>query len=257
MDKSSVELLLEQIETLRLHHAKLEARKSPAQKAAEKLQAESLRQAALKAKAAESHQRLIHLFSEWCKRDTWLIGSQAMHLLAGRDPSEVTIFDFIDEKLLGLVRSCAGHSLTVTNPADKPNKWLVKPREWVRWLNEKGYTVPAELTTILFPVSQEITPKQKIAPAQGAREKKKRDRLKALKAFVSDIGERTRKQGIEFDLQSIPVTKADFLKVFHSQYPQIDKISGATFDHDIAEIGLKFKHGTKSNKNNVLVQVFG
>jgi hypothetical protein len=256
MDKTPVEILLEQIETLRRHHAEVEAKKSPAQKAAEKLQFETQRQAALKAKAEKNHQRLTRLFSEWCKRDTWLIESQAMHLLTGIDPSDATIFDAVDEKLWELVKSCAGHSLTITNRADKPNKWLVKPQEWVRWLNEKGYAVPTELTSILFPVTKEITPQLKIAPAQEAREKKKRDRLKALKAFVSDIGERTRKQGIEFDRQSIPVTKADFLKVFHSQHPQIDKISRATFDHDIAEIGLKFKHGTKSNKNNVLARVF-
>jgi len=257
MEKTSVELLLEQIETLRLRHTEIEAKKSPAQKAAERLQFETQRQAALKAKAEKNHQRLISLFSEWCKRDTWLIESQALHLSAGTDPSDATIFDAIDEKLWELVKSCVGHSLSITNPTEKPSKWVVKPREWVRWLNEKGYPVPPELTSILFPATKEITPQLKIAPAQEAREKKKRDRLKALKGFVSDIGERTRKQGIVFDLKSIPVTKADFLRVFHTQYPQIDKISGATFDHDIAEIGLKFKHGTKSNKNNVLVQVFG
>lgn len=254
--KTTTASFIEQLELLQKVHAEARARITPEQRAEEQRQLEARRQAIAHKKAESHHRKLTELYGIWCKRDTWLIESQAMHLLAEREPTEITIFDGIDQELLALVKSCAGHSLQVINPAEKPGRWLVKPPEWVRWLKEKGYSVPKELTNILFPKPQEVTPQQKIAPAQDARERKKRDRQKALKAFMIDITDRARLKSITVDIQSIPVTKADFLQVFYRQYPQIDKISPTTFDHDIADIGIKFKHGTKSNKNNILMQLF-
>lgn len=180
-----------------------------------------------------------------------------MHLLAERDPAKVMLLESINVDIWDLAKSCAGHSLKLVNPQDKHSLWRVTPSEWARWLKEKGCEVPSELVSILFPVSPVVTPEQKIAPAQQAREKKKRDRLKALRAFVNDIGERARKSNIEFDKESIPVTKEDFLKVFHSQYTQIKKTSMPTFNNDISDIGLKFKRGTNSSNNNMLTKLFG
>lgn len=255
-NKTPTDIILEHFESSRRKQAELEARKSPEQKALEKRQAEEKRQAQLKTKAEKTSKKLTQLYSTWCKRDTWLVYKEALYLFVGQDPAETTVFDFINNGIWELARSCAGHSLNLANPKDKDTLWRVTPAEWARWLKEKGYAVPAELTAILSPITPIVTPEQKIAPAQQAREKKKRDRIQALKAFVIEIGERARKNKIEFDKQSIPVTKGDFLKVFHSQYPQIEEISLSTFDHDIAEIGLKFKPGTKPNKNNILVELF-
>lgn len=51
------------------------------------------------------------------------------------------------------------------------------------------------------------------------------------------------------------MTKSDFLKALGSQNPDYKKISMSSFDRDIADIGLKFKSGTKINKNNILKQI--
>lgn len=256
MDKTPSQIFAEQLLSYQLKHAEAEARKSPEQKADEKRHNDALKLAAQQEKAEKESKKLTQLYSNWCKRDTWLVYEQAVYLADGRDPAAFNLVGSNNTQIWELTKSCGGHSLSLVNPKDKPSQWMVSPREWARWLKEKGYSVPVELTAILFPEQPIVTSKQKIAPAQESREKKKRDRLKALKAFVSDVEERARKSRVEFVKVAISVTKGDFLDVFYSQYPQYEKISLTTFEHDIAEIGLKFKSGSKSNKNNQLSKLF-
>lgn len=229
-----------------------EALKSPTQKAAEKQVLDLSREKQLQEKALKERQRKIALFSKWCKRDTWLIQSEALFLTMGCDPSQVTLFDRPTQEIAELVESCVGISLSVINPNDSKNKWRVTPSEWVRWVKYKGYPVPPELIDILFP-SQPSKPS--IAKAQTSREQKKRDRQRFLNTFAFNIEQRAKEKNIAWDNKSIPVTKAEFLDVFYSQYPQIGKISDTTFAHDIAKIGLKFQAGTKCNPNNKLAQI--
>ena len=99
-------------------------------------------------------------------------------------------------------------------------------------------------------------PEKKTSRATQSREKKKRDKILALKKFVADAGERARKTQVRWDDHAIPVTKEEFLKVFHRQYPRIERFSLDSFSTYLREIGIKFKHGVKPKLNNVLDQLF-
>jgi hypothetical protein len=209
-----------------------------------------------RAKKQKEQARLLELYSTWCIRDTWLIYSEAVPLSVGIAPRDMMVFDYLNPNPWELARNCGGHSLSVTNLPEKPERWRVEPREWVRWLMEKRQPVPRELIDVVLPKPNQAEPQKRTIRATMSREEKKRDRIKALKAFIDDVGQRARSKGVDWDLQSIPVTKAEFLVVFYQQYPQIEEISEDSFDRDIAEIGLRFKPGIKRNVNNMLAVLY-
>jgi len=232
-----------------------ESRKSPEQRAQEAKQAQlSAKEFALEKAKKEQTKRDI-LLRSWIKRDTWLIYDEALPLTKAVKPDYETLFSPRDSDLWELVQSCAGHSLTLVNKEANPKQWLVEPFEWVRWLKEKGQHVHPQLVELLYPRT-EIQPALKTAKAIQSREIKKRDRQKAIRTFALEAETRARKNNIVWNKEEIPVTKSDFLKVFGILNPAYKKINMATFDRDIADIGLKFKRGTKSNKNNVLKSIF-
>ena len=232
-------------------NAQNEGRKSPEQKARERQESALAQARRQQEKAAKESQRKRELYSKWCKRDTWRI-DEALHLLMGRDPQDATIFDDFGKELIELIESCVGYSLTVISPKESRKQWRVVPTEWVRWAKQKDLPVPEELTDLLFP---QLPNKPGIAKAQETREQKKRERQRFLKSFAFSIESKAREKNIPWESKAIPVTKDEFLDFFYSQYPQIGRISKFTFDHDIAEIGLKFKAGTKTNPNNPLVKI--
>lgn len=229
-----------------------ESLKSPEQKARDRAAAEIAATKRQQDKNLKEHERKTELYARWCKRDTWVIESEALFLLMGRDPKEVSYLDTPPKEVAELIESCAGVSLKVCNPTESKSKWRVRPQDWVQWVTAKGYAVPKELTSLLFPAAPR---KPSIAKAQESREQKKRDRQRYLKTFTFHVAQRAQSKGLVWDGTSISVTKAEFLDAFYAQYPQIGKISNATFDHDIAEIGLKFKAGTKTNPDNVLAKI--
>ncbi|SEL56963.1 hypothetical protein [Nitrosovibrio tenuis] len=238
-----------------------EARKSAEQRAKE--QAENTlrwareRENKAQAKTEKERLRLKALFSQWCKRDTWLLHDEAIPLVKGYEPTTASLLVGFDNKSLGeLAQSCAGHSLKVVNLNERQNLWRVEPREWARWLTEKGQAVPQELIDILLPKPNNAEPEKKTTRATQTRERKKRDKIVALKKFLADAGERARNAGLDWDEQAIPVTKDEFLEVFCRQYPKTEQIGADSFDRYIKEIGIKFKHGVKHKLNNMLFQLF-
>lgn len=241
-------------EELRKHQerqAQTRARMTPAQLADERKQI----QARQIAKEEKENAKLDSFFKLWLKRDTWLMYDEAMPLTKAEKPEEETIFNLRDEKLWSLIQSCAGHSLQLINPEAKPKQWRVKPSEWVHWLKLKEQFIHPQLEALIYPKTN-IQPTLKTAKAIQSREIIKRDRQKAIKTFAEEIEMRAQKLHIDWKREEIPVTKADFLEVLGKLSPAYNKISMDTFDRDIADIGLSFKRGTKSNKNNVLKTIF-
>lgn len=252
--KTGLEVLGMMLEEFQKAKIASEARKTPAQLAIEKEQA-ALRSIELQKERELKEKKFIStLYDLWLKRDTWLVFDEATYLSAGKKPQESTIFDTNTESY-NFIKSCAGHSLEVLNIHEKPNLWRVKPFEWVRWLKEKQQTVHPELLRLLYPTSN-AEPTAKTTKASNSRSREKVMRQKAIKQFALDASEKARKLNIPWNSQEIAVTKLDFIKVFSKEYPDFKNISGDTFDRDIADIGLKFKSGTKSNKNNALKDIF-
>jgi hypothetical protein len=207
-------------------------------------------------KVEKEHIQLTELFAKWCKCDTWLIYDQAIALTQGREPDTALLLGFAHNSLWGFVQSCAGHSFKVVNIKESPNQWRVEPREWARWLKEKAQAVPQELINIVLPKPNQAEPEKKASRATQTRERKKRDKIVALKKFLAEVGERARAAGLLWNEQAIPVTKDEFLAVFHCQFPKIVQIGADSFDKYIKEIGVKFKHGVKPKSNNMLSQLF-
>ena len=230
----------------------LQASKSPEQIVKEQTDTNEADLRAICQREEKKHSKLDLLFKEWLKRDTWLIYQEAIPLTNGESPNEIL---FYDEKLWKLVESCAGHSLKIANLDLKAKQWRVKPDEWVRWLKEKEQPVNIQLESQLLPkVTSSVT--SKIFKATISRSLMKVARQSALKTFIRQIEELTKKQNLEWNSQEIPVTKRDFLEVFYKENTAIKKISRDSFDRDIADIKIKFKKGTKNNKNNVLIKLF-
>jgi hypothetical protein len=254
-NKTSLEIFFDRVEKFNNDRLEAEARKSPEQRTREAEVTRKKFQAHAQDKIKKEHIKLKTLFNDWIKRDTWLIYDEAMPLIKAEEPEEETIFSSRDRKLWSIVQSCAGHSLNLINPEAKPKQWKVKPFEWIRWLKEKEQYIHPLLIELLYPKIS-IPPTIKTAQAINTREQNKRDRINAIKAFNLKAGELARKQGIEWSDDAIPVTKADFRQVLGTVNTAYKKISSDSFDRDIAEIGLKFKRGTKSNKNNILKQIF-
>lgn len=233
-----------------------EVRKNPQQRAQEAKQAQLRAQAISLEKNKKEQIERNELLKHWIKRDTWLVYDEAMPLIKAEKPDYETLFSPRDSVLWELVQSCAGHSLQLTNIAAPTKQWRVKPFEWVRWLKLKEQYIHPQLEALIYPKT-EIQPTLKTTKATQSREIKKRDRQKAIKAFALEAETRAKKQNIDWDHEAISVTKSDFLEVLAKVNPAYKKISIDTFDRDIADIGLKFKRGTKSNKNNVLKEIFG
>lgn len=236
-------------------NAENEARKSPEQRAQEAKQAAIRAEANAIEKTKKEQIRCAELLKIWIKRDTWLIYDEAMPLTKAEKPEEETMFNLRDEKLWALIQSCAGHSLQIINLDAKPKQWRVKPFEWVKWLKLKEQFIHPQLEVLMYPKTN-IQSTLKTAKAIQSREIIKRDRQKAIKTFAEEIETRAQKLHIDWKREEIPVTKADFLEVLGKLNPAYKKISMDTFDRDIADIGLSFKRGTKSNKNNVLKTIF-
>jgi hypothetical protein len=229
-----------------------EARKSPEQRAHEARLREAETQALKAVKLEKEKTKAKELFKTWLKRDTWRIYDEAIPLSKGEKPEDLL---FNDEDLWKLVQRCVNQSLSIINPDAKPKLWLVKPFEWVRWLKEKDLSIHPQLAELLLPASPAHANIQ-TTQAIKSRERAKAERIKAIKSFVIKVSELARSQNLVWNSQAIPVTKNEFLHVFYSQNSAIKKIKKDSFDRDIAEIGIKFKRGTKSNKNNMLNVIF-
>ena len=242
----------EGLSKLQEQQAQIRARMTPEQLAEERRQIQ-VRQIA---KEEKEKAKLNEFFKSWLKRDAWLIYDEAMPLTKAEKPEEETILNLRDGKLWSLVQSCAGHSLQIINLDAKPKQWRVKPFEWVSWLKLKEQYIHPQLEALIYPQTS-IQPTLKTAKAIQSREIKKRDRQKAIKVFATEAETLAKKQNIDWSNEAIPVTKSDFLEVLAKVNPAYKKISIDTFDRDIADIGLKFKRGTKSSKNNVLKEIFG
>ncbi|HQS44211.1 MAG: hypothetical protein B7Y16_06275 [Methylotenera sp. 24-45-7] len=251
----AIEKLLEGFKEIQQKRDEIESKKSPEQKALEARQLAIQREKDQIDQLNKQHTKFDNLFNSWLKRDTWLIYDEAIPLTKGEVPEYETMFNPRDTNLWSLVQSCANQSLKIINPDAKSKLWKVKPFEWVRWLKEKEQTVHPQLQELVLPKAP-ISLVSKTVAAIKTREKIKAERIGAIKAFSLKAGEMARKQNIEWNDQEIPVTKADFLEVFTKLNTAFKKISITSFDRDIAEIGIKFKRGTKSNKNNVLKRFF-
>lgn len=234
----------------------IESKKTPEQRAKEALQSQITQQAFRENKIKKEQARCDGLFTEWIKRDTWLIYDEAIPLITAEKPDVETVLNPRDSKLWALVLSCANHSLKVINFVEgKPKHWRIKPFEWVRWLKEKEWAVHPQLLNMIYP-KIDLSPTIKTTKAINSRELIKAHRLKAIKIFCNQITELSRKANVDWNEQAIPVTKKEFLEAFHKLNPAIKKISADSFDRDIAEIGIKFQRGIKSNKNNKLKLIF-
>lgn len=231
-----------------------EARKSPAQIAHDEELAAQKNIQFQKERALKKANIISTLFKDWIKRDTWLIFDEAVFLRMGKPPQEPTFFDSKTE-LHALAISCAGDSLKVLNLKEKPNLWRIQPFEWVCWLKQKNEYIHPQLVEMLFP-KEDLKPNIKTAKAIQSRETHKRDRQKALKAFAEQTENLARNKNIAWDSRAIPVTKLDFLAVFSKLNPVFKKITVGMLDNDNKVIGLSFKRGTKSNKNNILKIIY-
>ena len=236
-------------------HSENEAKKSPEQRIIEAQQSRDAIEINKLEKIKTEQNRVDQLFKDWLKRDTWLIYDEAMLLITGKKPEEESLLFSRDAKLWGLVQSCIGISLSIVNINAKAKQWRVKPLEWVRWLKEKEQSIHPQLEIQVFPKTMTaVTSKTFIATT--SRSQMKAARQSALKTFVRQIEELAKKKNSDWNSQEIPVTKRDFLEVFYKENTAIKKISRDSFDRDIADIKIKFKKGTKNNKNNVLIKLF-
>jgi len=201
------------------------------------------------------------LYATWCQRDTWVLKTEALPLAFGKAPSGDDLVSWLlsskERALYDLAVSCVGHSLTIVNKDAKQDEWRVTPLNWLRWLQEKKQPVDAVLVNALrskLPDSASDEPKTK--QANIARGKGKKDRLERLHRFVTVMDERAREANLGWDHREIPVTKKEFLDVFYRFNPQVKHFGLASFEHDFKTLGVKFKNGVKTNKNNVLKLMF-
>ncbi len=237
-------------------YAELEAVKTPEQRAREAREREADAERYAKEKREKQAAKWRKFYEEWCRRDTWLLESEAVPLALEEKPTSLLLYIDGAEALLKLAISCVGFSLTVENMSEALSKWRVKPAHWVRWLKEKGRPVNAQLEAITKPKLPELKAEPQTARATESRERNKARRIGNLKHFVEEVERRARARNLSWDRTAIPVAKADFLTEFFKQYPQYRVLSRASFDNDFTELRVKFRSGVRRNKNNVLRGLF-
>jgi len=203
------------------------------------------------------------LYATWCRRDTWVLKTEALPLAFGKAPSGDDLVSWLlsskERALYDLAVSCVGHSLTIVNKDAKQDEWRVTPLNWLRWLQEKRQPVEPEFANALqsrLPGPSADVAEPKTKQANLARGAGKKERLDRLEHFVAAMEEQARKANLGWDRSKIPVTKKEFLDVFYRFNPQARHFRLASFEHDFKTLGVKFKNGVKTNKNNVLTLLF-
>jgi len=202
------------------------------------------------------------LYATWCQRDTWVLTTEALPLAFGEAPSGedlITWFSGKEQALYDLAVSCVGHSLTIVNKDANQNEWRGTPLNWLKWLQEKRQPAEPESADALqsrLPGPSADVAEPKTKQANLARGAGKKERLDRLELFIAAMEEQARKAKLGWDRSKIPVTKKEFLDVFYRFNPQVKHFGLASFEHDFKILGVKFKSGVKTNKNNVLKLIF-
>lgn len=92
--------------------------------------------------------------------------------------------------------------------------------------------------------------------ATKARINQKAARKAAMKAFIKQIEQKLAAANYNWNLNDIPVTKADFCKVARRVYPELKNYRDRTITNDLGEFGVKFRPGTNNRENNILERFF-
>lgn len=201
-----------------------------------------------------NHPELPAIMDEYAKRDFWVL-REALNLLRGYHPHRNGWGESGD---LERAKSCVGPggSLSVINLQAPVRKWQVKPKDFIKWAEEKGLPLyPAMKHVMTSPAHLSKPIKQtRTSQANQTRQSEKKARLENLEWMRNEIDSRTVERN--WDSSSIPATKDDFHIVFFSVFPNRDKVKVDTLACDLPKIGIKFQPGRKVSKNNLLAKLF-
>ncbi|MEW8024761.1 MAG: hypothetical protein AB2794_17195 [Candidatus Thiodiazotropha endolucinida] len=200
-----------------------------------------------------NHPALPTILDEYAKRDFWLL-QEALNMMRGYHPNRSGWGESGD---LALAKSCVGPggSLSVINSQAPVRKWQVRPKDFIKWAEEKGLPLHPTMKHAMTSTAQLSSPAQQTKTDQANRTRKaeKKARLEALQKIKDEIDNRT--VGRSWDSSNIPATKEDFHGVFFRFNKDLKKVSVVTLADDLPQIGIKFQPGQKSRKDNVLVQL--
>jgi hypothetical protein len=201
-----------------------------------------------------NHPELPTIMDEYAKRDFWVL-QEALNLLRGYHPKRSGWGVPGD---IALAESCVGQggSLSVINPQMPVRKWQVRPKDFIKWAEEKGLPLHSAMKHTMTGGGQLSSPARQTKTDQANRTRKaeKESRLDALEWMRNEIDSRT--TGRNWDSSTIPATKEDFHDVFYQIFTDLKKVTAGTLADDLPQIGIKFQPGQKSRKDNVLVQIF-
>ena len=220
----------------------------------------------IKKLSAERRQRVVEGFEElcqeWAKRDFWNL-KEAINLLL-RDHPEDDGWGLGFEAVWELAKNCIGPggSLRVVNPELKAwtrrgraQKLLVKPVDLLDWARDKEISIPVELRNAVFGKQE----KSSVLAANQSRAFDKRDRRRQIKQFVDEIYHLAGQADLDWGYGKGPIkgTKVQFKELFEARYryEEGDKVSQATFDDDLKELGVRFPPGVKTTPENDLVRL--
>ncbi|MEW8687316.1 MAG: hypothetical protein AB2556_16005 [Candidatus Thiodiazotropha sp.] len=201
-----------------------------------------------------NHPELPTILDEYAKRDFWLL-QEALNLLRGYHPNRNGWGESGD---LALAKSCVGSggSLSVINSQAPVRKWQVRPKDFLKWAEEKGLPVHLAIKHAMSHPARVSSPTEQTRTNQANRTRKaeKEARIEALQQIKDEIDNRT--VGRSWDSSNIPATKEDFHGVFFRLKKDLKKVTAGTLADDLPQIGIKFQPGQKSRKDNVLTQLF-
>ncbi|MEW8692677.1 MAG: hypothetical protein AB2535_16650 [Candidatus Thiodiazotropha endolucinida] len=201
-----------------------------------------------------NHPELPSILDGYAKRDFWVL-QEALNLLRGYHPYRSGWGESGD---LVLAKSCVGPggSLPVINPQAPVRKWQVRPKDFLKWAEEKGLPLYPAMKHAMSSPAQLSKPEQQTKTDQANRTRKaeKKARLEALQQIKDEIDTLT--VGRSWDSSNIPATKEDFHGVFFRFNKDLKKVSVGTLADDLPQIGIKFQPGQKTREDNVLVRLF-
>ncbi len=169
--------------------------------------------------------------------------------------------DRIDEEIGFEIRlKIGGLRMDRDRIADMPARDLGEERWKKNELNEidrKVAALEAEFDKALPPDGRpiEIAP-PKTAKATKAKIDRKALRKRQLKTFLDQIERKLQDTNHNWNLQCIPVTKADFSKVARRVCSGLNSIADRTIINDLGEFDVSFQHGTRHRKDNILEKWF-
>lgn len=104
------------------------------------------------------------------------------------------------------------------------------------------------------------TRKRTTEAARQAKDNKIRERRTLLAEFREQIVELATAQGLEIEIDCLPVTKQEFRDEFyrfaHRKSPELKRVAAKTIATEAKDLGTGFKHGTKRCPNNLLRRLF-